>query len=100
MFAALGGFTRDIAHLVVVVVPVLVLISPVFYHLDDVPDDVAPYLFINPLTGFIEGLRHLIVIGDIPPMWMIALSWACGLVTFWLGYILFMRYRRVLVDVI
>ena len=34
---ALGSFTRDVAHLMISIVPVLMFATPIFYSIDDVP---------------------------------------------------------------
>jgi lipopolysaccharide transport system permease protein len=98
--AALGAFTRDIVHLMVTIVPVIMIASPIFYSATDLPASLQGYVMLNPLSGTIEGARALLLDWPFPPLWSIAWSWLFGLVLFRAGYVFFVRYKGIMVDVI
>ena len=98
--AALGAFTRDVAFLMITIIPALIFASPVFYTAGDVSFTVRLVTYINPLTPFIEMARDILLIGSLPDPLAYLIGWIYALVAFYGGYGFFMRYRRVVVDVL
>jgi lipopolysaccharide transport system permease protein len=98
--AALGAFTRDIAYLMVSFVPMLMIATPVFYRVADLPDDLRPLIYLNPLTVPIEMARAVLLGGSFPPALLCFGYAALGCVVFRGGYAVFMRYKGILADVI
>lgn len=98
--AAVGAFARDIAHLMITIVPVAMIISPVFYSIADLPETLRIVNYLNPLTPAIEIARAMVLTGDWPAlgafMWLALVS----LGVFRGGYVFFIRYKGILVDVI
>ncbi|WP_198022791.1 MULTISPECIES: ABC transporter permease [Methylocystaceae] len=97
---ALGAFTRDVAHIMVSVVPVLMFATPIFYRLDQMPSHISIWLRLNLVGDYIEMLRGVALDGVLPnPIAYVALSLVSyGIFLF--GYQFFMRYKSVIVDVI
>jgi lipopolysaccharide transport system permease protein len=98
--AALGAFTRDLAYLMVTIVPMLMFATPVFYRVSDLPDGLQTLAHLNPLATSIEAARA-VLIGDPFPraaiflgFFIVALAVCRG------GFAVFMRYKGILVDVI
>ena len=54
----------------------------------------------NPLAGFIEVLRRVLLRGEWPEPGAYAGLWVGALAMFYLGRILFMRKKTILVDII
>ncbi len=98
--SALGAFTRDLAYLMLTIIPVLIFVTPVFYAIGDLPEGVRWLSYFNPAAGFIEMGRDLILRGRLFDPLVYVVSTAGSLVVFYWGYALFQRYRRILVDVI
>jgi lipopolysaccharide transport system permease protein len=98
--AALGAFTRDLAYLMVTIIPILIFVTPVFYSVADLPEATRWISYLNPSAGFIEMGRDIILRGRLfnPATWVIASLGS--LLVFYGGYSVFQRYRRILVDVI
>ena len=100
--AALGAFTRDIAHLMATIVPLFMFITPVFYSYDDVPSGITAWMRLNIIGDYIELFRDMVLYGDIGVSALIVYG-ACfvaSYVVFLLGYMFFMQYKSVMVDVI
>lgn len=97
---ALGAFTRDVAHIMASIVPILMFATPVFYTLDQVPPSFGFWLRFNIIGDYIEMLRAIALDGRLPnPFGYLAVA-AVSYAVFLLGYQFFMRYKSVIVDVI
>ena len=55
--AALGAFSRDIAYLMITIVPVLMFATPVFYRMSDIPEAFRMVEYLNPVATAIEMAR-------------------------------------------
>jgi lipopolysaccharide transport system permease protein len=99
-FMALGAFTRDVAHVMASIVPVLMFATPIFYTLSQLPEKIAFWLQFNLIGGYIEMFRGVALDGQLPnPVFYIVIV-AVSYAVFFFGYQFFMRYKSVIVDVI
>jgi len=98
--AAIGAFARDVGYLMVTIAPVMMLIAPVFYSVYGLPEDMQAYVWLNPLAGAIETARALLLGSPWPPLAAQVWMWLASILTFRGGYVFFMRYKGILVDVI
>ncbi len=100
---ALGAFTRDVAHIMASIVPVLMFATPIFYRIDQIAQmspGVAGWLRLNIVGDYIEMFRDLAFDGQIPNVLGYLLVVAVSYAVFLGGYQFFMRYKSVIVDVI
>jgi lipopolysaccharide transport system permease protein len=73
---------------------VLFFAAPGIVALAEVPDDVRPWIDLNPLTGLFESYRHVFLYGDSPEFWQLAYPAAVG-VTLTLAFLpLYRREQR------
>ncbi len=98
--SSIGAFTRDLAHLVFSFSPMLIFMTPVFYTVDQIPENVRFFAYFNPITAFVEMTRGTLVFGVMPSPTIYALSLVGSLLVFVGGNAIFTRYKDVLVDVI
>jgi lipopolysaccharide transport system permease protein len=98
--SALGAFTRDIAYLMITIVPVLMFATPVFYRMSDIPPTFQALAYLNPIAVAIGMARNILIDGVLPPLWLYAAFVAATLVVCRGGYAVFERYKGILVDVI
>ncbi len=98
--AAIGAFTRDLGHLVVSFSPILMLVTPIFYSVEMLPEAVRPFIMLNPIALFCILTRDLVVNGVLPSLPAYLLCLFGSLVMFVIGTAIFTRYKDVLVDVI
>jgi lipopolysaccharide transport system permease protein len=98
--AALGAFTRDIAHLMFTFVPLVMFATPVFYRASDLPYPLNIVAYLNPLGTAIESARAVLLGGSLPPIAAYLGFVISSLVVCRGGYAVFRRYKGVLVDVI
>ena len=98
--SAAGVYLRDLRQIVGVMVTATMFLSPIFYPLSAIPQDMRWVLTLNPLTPILEQSKDLLFWGRIPSPgeWLLAVlaAWAVA----WLGYTWFMKTRRGFADVV
>ncbi len=97
---ALGSFTRDVAHLMISIVPVLMFATPIFYSIDDVPPGLRVWVHLNVMGNYVEMIRDALIRGHMPGVFLYLGTVLVSLVVFRFGYRFFMRYKSIFVDVI
>jgi lipopolysaccharide transport system permease protein len=97
---ALGSFTRDVAHLMISIVPVFMFATPIFYSIEDVPPDLRIYLHLNPIGNYVEMIRDLLLFDRFPGLLLYCGTVLASLLVFFSSYRFFMQYKAVFVDVI
>jgi lipopolysaccharide transport system permease protein len=100
LLMALGCFTRDIAYLMVSIVPVFMWLTPIFYTVQDVPSRLQIIIRINLIGNYVELIRDLLLYGRLPNPILYIATIAVSYLIFIGSYRFFMRYKAVLVDVI
>jgi len=98
--AALGAFTRDIAYLMISIVPLLMFATPVFYRMSDLPAGFRRLEYLNPIATGIDMARNILIDGVVPSSWLYLAFVIGALVVCRGGYGIFERYKRIVVDVI
>lgn len=98
--AAIGAFTRDLAYLMITIVPVMMFATPVFYRVADIPEALQPLQYANPIASAIEMARGLVIDGTLPSLPLYAGFVVAALLACRGGYAVFERYKGILVDVI
>lgn len=97
---ALGVFVKDIGQAVQVLLQLLFFVSPVVYPLSAVPEAFRLPLRLNPLTTILENARNTLVSGrDVEWGWL-ALITLVSLIIMQLGYVWFMKTKRIFADAI
>lgn len=98
LLSSLALFFRDLAHIAPVLLQVMMFLSPVFYPMDVVPGWLRPFLLLNPLTYFVEGIRSGLSGTFDAGMWVWATA-ASGLFCV-AGALIFRRLRPAFADVV
>jgi homopolymeric O-antigen transport system permease protein len=100
LLAALGVFFRDLRHAMGLVVMVVMFSAPLFFSLNAVPENMRPYLSINPMVIPLEASKNFLFRGStaIPGnFWLyLAIAWAMAA----LGRYAFARLRWGFADVV
>ncbi|AWM87685.1 ABC transporter permease [Microvirga sp. 17 mud 1-3] len=90
-------FFRDFGQIVGLLSVVLMLLSPIGYSREQVPDTLGWISLINPLFYMIEFYRDILIRGDIDPK--IAVTWVItAFGTFHIGFFLFERLKLLFAD--
>lgn len=98
--ASLGVFIRDVGQLIGVALQVLFFMTPIFYPISALPENLRFVLYLNPLTFIINHFRRVILWGQMPDWGEFGLiTVLTGLVCL-LGYIWFMKSKKTFADVV
>lgn len=98
--AATGVFVRDIGQTTGITTTVLLFLSPVFYPVSAVPENVQTLLLLNPLTFIIEESRQVLIWGKLPNWAGLAIYTFASTMIAWLGFWWFQRTRKGFADVL
>ncbi|MDD5373382.1 MAG: ABC transporter permease [Sulfurimonas sp.] len=100
LFGALGVYARDIATVMGVVINMLMFLSPVFYPLSAIPQNLQWLFELNPVTLIIESCRGAFMYGVYPEWGKLGVYLVCSLLVWFLGYKVFNATRGGFGDVI
>jgi lipopolysaccharide transport system permease protein len=89
---------RDVQQVLGLAAMVLMIISPIAYTLDMVPRLLLPLVYANPLSYFVIALHDLVLYERLPPPEITGAAAAIALLGFGIGYAVFARAKRALLD--
>jgi lipopolysaccharide transport system permease protein len=89
--AALQVFIRDIEHILLPVLMILMYLTPILYPLSLVPESMRPWVAANPFGYLVGRLRDALLEGALVPSWGDALALAVALALFAGGRWIFRR---------
>ncbi|MBF8776578.1 ABC transporter permease [Pseudomonas fulva] len=100
MLASLGVYLRDVGQTIGIITMVLLFLSPVFFPVSSLPEELRPLMNANPLTFIIEQVREVLIWGHMPDWVGLSLYSIMALFTAWIGYAWFQRTRKGFADVL
>lgn len=100
ILASLGVYLRDVGQTIGIVTTVMLFLSPVFFPVSALPEDLRPLMLANPLTFIIEQVRDVLIWGRTPDWIGLGLYSLMALLTAWIGYAWFQRTRKGFADVL
>jgi ABC-type polysaccharide/polyol phosphate export permease len=89
--AALQVFIRDIEHILMPVLMILMYLTPILYPLSLVPEGVKPWVAANPFGYLVDRLRDALLDGRLALGWGDALAVAIAIALFAAGRWIFLR---------
>lgn len=98
--AALGPYLPDLEQVIGALTTGLLLLSAVIFPLSEVPDSYKPFVIFNPIAMTIEQARLVMVLGRMPDWTYLGWASAAGVVSAWMGFLVFRRMRRGFADVL
>lgn len=80
ILSALSVQFRDVTHLYSVMTLGWMYLTPIFYPMSAIPEEVAVYIMANPITGYINFFRSLVLYGSFPAgqIWTQCIAWSVG----------------------
>jgi lipopolysaccharide transport system permease protein len=99
-FSAIGVYIRDFRHAIVLLAPVTMFLTPIFYPVSTVPEPMRSILYLNPLTFIIESVRGALFLGTWPNWAALTLYIAGAWAFAWAGRSWFMFVRGEFADVV
>lgn len=89
---------RDIQNFLTPLLMIMLIISPIAYTPEIVPDSLKPLILLNPFAYFVVAYQQVIVLGIAPRLDHALALVALALVPFIAGSWFFARAKRVIVD--
>jgi len=100
VLTSIAVFVRDIRHLLGVLMPIFMFLTPVFFPLSSTPKIAQIVLYVNPLTFVLESVRGALFQGAWPN-WLGMIAYAAAAILFaWASFRLFRRLREGFADVL
>jgi ABC-type polysaccharide/polyol phosphate export permease len=89
--ASLQVFVRDVEHVLMPVLMMLMYLTPILYPLTVVPGSFRPWVAANPVSWLVTRMRDALLEGRIAPQWSDAVAVAVALALFAGGLWMFRR---------
>lgn len=100
LLASIGVFLRDVRPIVGALMTAVLFLSPIFYPLSAVPENIRPLIALNPFSGSLEQFRGALFWGTVPGAPELAKQIAIGWLIAWAGWYWFKRTKKAFADVL
>ena len=101
LIAAVSPYFRDIRQVVPLVTTALLFLSPIFYQVSQLPDNVAgPIKVLNPMATLIPAFQDLVFYDRIPPLAPLVAWTVFGAVLLAVAFPFYRRAARGFADVV
>lgn len=100
ILASLGTYIRDIGYIVNVLTSALMFLSPIFYPIDSVPEEIKFLYYINPVSYTVEDIRNIVIWGLSPNFHWLLIGTLSGLLISVVGFYWFKKTRSGFADVL
>jgi len=100
ILSALGVYIRDIQHITGTLATLLLFLSPIFYSIDILPENLQTLILLNPIAVIVESCRAVIIYGELPELMPLLVYSLVAFVVAALGFRLFQRARLGFADVL
>ena len=90
-FAALQVFVRDVEHVLMPSLMILMYLTPILYPLKLVPEALRPWVAMNPFSWLVGRLRDALLDGKLALQWGDAVAVAVAVTIFFAGRWVFRR---------
>lgn len=98
ILSSVNVYARDLQSIIGVLILFLMMISPIAYTVDMIPEYLRPFLSLNPIYYLTVSNQNILMLGKLPPT-STFITLACfSLATFVLGYWFFKKMKRVFID--
>ena len=91
-------YFKDIQSIWGIVVISLIFVTPVFWEVDDMPQDIAQILLLNPVAVIMEMAHEVILYHTIPNFQDVIYSTVTSFGTLFVGWILFKKIESKIVE--
>lgn len=94
ILSALAVQFRDVTHLYSVLTMAWMYLTPIFYPIDQIPDQVAAVIRCNPLYMYITIFRNLVLYGVVPPIGEWLQGMTIAVVSLMVGVVIFRKMQK------
>ena len=89
---------RDLSQLIYFITMMLLIITPIAYTPEMIPDGMKTLMLFNPLYYFVTCFQYIIILDRVPPADTLLIGATVSLVFFVIGYSVFHRSKQVFYD--
>lgn len=100
LLSAIGVYLRDVGQFVGIVTTVLMFMSPIFYPIEALPSKFQNFLYLNPLSFYIESFRDVVYWGKLPDLGFSFLALFFSAVFLFLSFGIFKKLKKGFADVL
>ncbi len=100
LVSSIGVYLRDLGQFTSLLVMSMLFLGPIFYSLEDVPEEYRAFMYINPITFPVSQTRRLVMEQQMLDWVGLGKYALISFVVFYLGYFVFQRLRRGFADVL
>jgi lipopolysaccharide transport system permease protein len=100
LLSALQVFIRDVEHILMPLLMILMFLTPILYPLSLVPDNLRPWVALNPFGWLVERLRDALLDGNLTLRWGDAIAVVIALALLMIGRVVFRRLSPYFEDFI
>jgi ABC-type polysaccharide/polyol phosphate export permease len=100
LVAAANVHFRDVERLTGVLLMLLMYLTPVLYPPELIPARYVPIFSLNPMAGFVDTYRRLILLDRMPDPGLFGYAVATSAAVLCLGYLIFKRYDARFADLV
>jgi ABC-type polysaccharide/polyol phosphate export permease len=97
--AVASVFFRDVQHALPILITTMFYVTPVFYSVTMIPEEVRKVFLLNPLAWLLTVYHSILYDGKLPELWMLGGLAAAAAVLFTIGYLFFKRYQNVCIEI-
>lgn len=94
VLSALSVYFRDITHLYGVLTLAWMYLTPIFYPVNALPDEIVPIVQSNPMYAYITFFRELVLYGTVPETAMWLRCAGTSVIAMVLGMAVFRKMQR------
>ncbi|MFC1748550.1 ABC transporter permease [Pseudomonadota bacterium] len=98
--ASLTVVFRDLEFAFPFFVQLLMYASPIIYSIRNLQQPYKNLLYLNPITGIVEGYRSILIYHELPNLWLLGVSLGFAMIILVISYVLFKRIERYMADVL
>lgn len=94
VLSALSVYFRDITHLYGVLTLAWMYLTPIFYPVSALPEEIAPLVMSNPMCTYITFFREIVLYGTVPELAMWGRCAGISVAALILGMAVFRKMQR------
>ncbi len=100
VLSAIGVYLRDVSQFVGIMTTIFMFLSPIFYPVESLPDRFQKFIYINPLSYYIEAFRDIVYWGRMPSLSLSAFALLFSILFLLLSFIFFKKMKKGFADVL
>lgn len=98
MLSWVALLVRDLAQLIYFITMMLLIITPIAYTPDMIPNEMKVLMQFNPLYYLVTCFQYIIILDQIPPLNTLVTGAIVSVAFFTIGYSVFHRSKQVFYD--